>query len=51
METDTIVELVLQMKVPFEYKMNESEALKWKLEQAVRLTRLEMITQLRKILI
>ena len=42
METDTIVELVLQMKVPWEIRYNKSEITKWRLGQAIRLARREI---------
>ena len=39
---DTMVDLVLQMKVPWEIRHNESEIAKWRLEQAIRLARREI---------
>ena len=46
MEPDAIVELVLQMKVPFKYRMSKSETLRWRLQQAVNLTRNELYCNL-----
>ena len=46
MDADVIVEVVLQMKVPFKYRMSKSEALKWRLQQAVQLTRRELYCNL-----
>ena len=46
METDAIIEVVLHMKVPFKYRMSKSEALKWRLQQAVELTRKETVNNI-----
>lgn len=46
MDADVIVEVVLQMKVPFKYRMSKSEALKWRLQQAVELTRKETVNNI-----
>ena len=46
MDADVIVEIVLQMKVPFKYRMSKSEALKWRLQQVVELTRKETINNI-----
>ena len=46
METDIIVDVVLKMEVPLEVKYDKLEALKWRLQQAVDLTKSYLIREL-----
>lgn len=46
METDIIVDIVLKMELPLEVKYNKLEALKWRLQQAVDLTKSYLISEL-----
>ena len=46
METDIIADMVLKMEVPLEVKYDKLEALKWRLQQAVDLTKSYLINEL-----
>lgn len=46
MDTETIVKVVMQMKLPLECRYNEYEILKWRLQQAVELTKKETVNEI-----
>lgn len=46
METDIIVDMVLKMEVPLKVKYDKLESLKWRLQQAVDLTKSYLIREL-----
>ena len=46
METDIIVDMVIKMELPLEVKYDKLAALKWRLQQAVNLTKSYLIKEL-----